>query len=165
MLPILGIIQAAAPTFVKMIARKAGMQEQDVKDFVGVAKSLTKDDMTELEVELAKDKIDLEKKQIELQKEEVDLSKQQVEVNKIDAKSDDKFQSRWRPFMGWIGGISLGLYFIVFPVIMFTKNLILDRPPPEYNAVELFGLVTTILGGVTYRTLEKKAKMKLGLKF
>ena len=44
------------------------------------------------------------------------LSLQQIEVNKAEAKGN-WFQSSWRPLIGWICGLSLGINYMVAPIL------------------------------------------------
>ena len=41
----------------------------------------------------------------------------QLEILKMDAQGN-WFQSSWRPLIGWIGGISLGINYMVAPIAM-----------------------------------------------
>lgn len=47
------------------------------------------------------------------------LAQMQTDVNKIEASSDDKFASRWRPFIGWICGIAFAYHFVAQPLLAF----------------------------------------------
>ena len=44
-----------------------------------------------------------------------EIAKAQIEVNKLDAKGN-WFQSSWRPLIGWISGLSLGINYMVSPI-------------------------------------------------
>jgi len=44
-----------------------------------------------------------------------ELAKGQIEINKLDAKGN-WFQSSWRPLIGWISGLSLGINYMVAPI-------------------------------------------------
>ena len=43
------------------------------------------------------------------------LALQQIEVNKAEAKGN-WFQSSWRPLVGWIAAISLGVNYLISPI-------------------------------------------------
>ena len=81
----------------------------------------------------------------------------QIEVNKIEANSDDKFKSRWRPFIGWVCGVAFGWHFVGQPVVVFIAALngvvLTDLPAFDMNTL------LTVLGGLlglgTLRTYEK----------
>lgn len=63
------------------------------------------------------------KLQIELEKirseRETQLAVGQMEVNKVEAASEDRFTSRWRPFIGWTCGVALAYHFIAQPLLAF----------------------------------------------
>jgi hypothetical protein len=80
------------------------------------------------------------------------------ELNLIDAKSDDKYRTRWRPTIGWICVFGLGWEFIVRPfvvsaVVIFTE---VDQTLiPSLDMAQIIGLTTTLLGMGALRTYEK----------
>src|SRR5262245_42775139 len=47
----------------------------------------------------------------------------QVEINKIEAASDDRFKSGWRPFAGWTCGAGLAYSFLIQPISTFVSSL------------------------------------------
>ena len=109
-------------------------------------------------------------KQLELELLKVSASLQlgQVEINKIEAKSDSKFKSWWRPAIGWIGVFGLSYVFIIQPMLIWVMKIILffyypDLKneeielliPPNIDAMLLFNLVGALLGIGGYRTYEK----------
>ncbi len=80
----------------------------------------------------------------------------QAEINKIEASSSRFFIAGWRPFIGWIGGIGLGYYFLVQPALDFVyramgKTLVL----PAFDVGTLMTLILAILGLGTMRSWEK----------
>lgn len=87
----------------------------------------------------------------------------QTEINKIDAASQDKFQSRWRPFFGWVSGIAYAYALIVQPllewsikVILYLDGKLTALPESPIINIDLmmFGL-TGILGLGLYRSAER----------
>lgn len=79
------------------------------------------------------------------------------ELNVIDAKSEDKFRTRWRPALGWICVVGLGWEFILRQFIVtamviagHSKTLI-----PSLDLPAILGLTTTLLGMGMLRTVEK----------
>ncbi len=75
---------------------------------------------------------------------------------KIDAQSADKFQSRWRPALGWIGVIGCGLEFLIFPLVNMTRQFFdLTLIESTLDSSALTGMVATVLGIGTLRTVEK----------
>lgn len=100
-------------------------------------------------------------KQIEAEREFTslvsDASAKLGDAMKIDAASPDKFNSRWRPALGWIGVVGSGLEFLIFPLVNMILGL-LGKLPLEstLDPVALGGMVATVLGIGTLRTYEKK---------
>ena len=81
----------------------------------------------------------------------------QVEINKIEAASDDKFKSRWRPSVGWVCSFAFGYNFILYPFMKFIAilygNNALDFPEVDIAAMMPVLLGMLGLGGL--RTFEK----------
>lgn len=66
-------------------------------------------------------------------------------INKIDAQSKDKFQSRWRPSIGWICAIGLAHEFIIFPWFVAIVKIW----KPEYTLPNIpFAELTIVLGAM-----------------
>lgn len=83
--------------------------------------------------------------------------KTQGELTKIEASSKSLFLAGWRPALGWICVIGLGLHFIISPLIQWIAILAgktITTPQLEVGA--LMSLVLTLLGVGTMRTYEKK---------
>jgi hypothetical protein len=51
---------------------------------------------------------------------ETELTKAQIDVNKIEASSTDKFVSRGRPFVIWVGGVAFAYATILEPIARFV---------------------------------------------
>ena len=79
----------------------------------------------------------------------------QVELDKIDAASTDKFQSRWRPFIGWTCGVALAVQLVVGPLIAYG-SAIAKHPiqPPVMQTELLTTLLVGMLGLGGMRTVE-----------
>lgn len=85
----------------------------------------------------------------------------QVEVNKIEAGHSSVFVAGWRPFIGWVCGVALALYYI--PMFIIGMGLWIWAcleagqlvPRPELGVAEIIGLVMAMLGLGGLRTLEK----------
>ncbi|MFT7443018.1 MAG: hypothetical protein ACI9Q3_001396 [Maribacter sp.] len=95
---------------------------------------------------------------IELNKQLQTKNNAQIEINKLDAKSNNKFQSGWRPFIGYVCGFSL-LYQIV--IRNFLEYLILifnpEFPaPPIIELTQLISILLAMLGMSGLRTYDKK---------
>jgi hypothetical protein len=85
----------------------------------------------------------------------------QVEVNKIEAEHSSVFVAGWRPFIGWVCGVALALYYIPMFIIgmalwiwacLEAGSLV---PRPELGVAEIIGLVMAMLGLGSLRTMEK----------
>lgn len=80
----------------------------------------------------------------------------QIQVNQAEAQSPDFFRSGWRPFVGWICGVGLGVQFLVGPVATWVSSL-MGHPLafPELDMGTLMTLLAGLLGLGTLRTAEK----------
>jgi hypothetical protein len=89
---------------------------------------------------------------------EVDLGKAQADVNAIEAASDDKFKSRWRPAIGWVCVLGLAYQFLLRPIMIMI--LLVSEINVDYSVLDLdIATLTTIIFGMLglgfYRTVEK----------
>ena len=92
----------------------------------------------------------------EIEKEIISLNRTQLEVNKVEAKHNNIFVAGWRPFIGWICGLSIAYHFILEPVIQYIliiNNINFDTP--EFDFSQLSTIVMAMLGMSTLRTYEK----------
>ncbi len=133
-----------------------------IKDIIGGVGNIIDDlhlsDEEEKRFILEGKKLDIEEKRIY-----ADLSKNQVEVNKTEAKHDNVFIAGWRPFIGWIGGVTMLYQFILYPLMTWfwiygqTKEWIpagLEQPPVA-DAQELWVIITGMLGIAGMRSFDK----------
>lgn len=89
----------------------------------------------------------------------------QIEVNKIEAASDDKFKSRWRPAAGWVCVAGLAYQLLLWPLLSWTTGLMVafSEPgtvipaPPQLDGPTLMSLISGLLGLTVYRSYEKKS--------
>lgn len=80
----------------------------------------------------------------------------QQEIAKVDQASDSLWQAGWRPFIGWICGISFGWQFVLVPVIVFFCGLFGHKVPlPEFDMATMMTVLMGMLGLGGYRTYEK----------
>jgi hypothetical protein len=81
----------------------------------------------------------------------------QMEVNKIEAAHKSVFVSGWRPFIGWVCGVSLAYNFIIYPMLSFVVTVFVEEPPvlPVLDAAQLMTLVTGMLGLAATRSHDK----------
>lgn len=87
-------------------------------------------------------------------------SELQVELNKLEAQHRSIWVAGWRPFIGWVCGISLGCFFI--PQFILAAYLWMDMCLKMHKIVPypvtpsgLHELVYALLGLGLYRTFEK----------
>lgn len=96
----------------------------------------------------------------------LDLASKMLDLNSkanvIEAQSRSTFVAGWRPFIGWVSGVALGVYFIpqfVLASYLWAKmslevNAIV--PYPDLDAKDyLFQLILGMLGLGALRTYEK----------
>lgn len=109
-------------------------------------------------------------KQVELQEIQLQLASKlqdqiaaqvqgQIEVNKQEASNPKIFVAGWRPFIGWICGIGLGVQFIVNPLFTWGSELATKThtaiPFPSLDLGTLMTLLFGMLGLGAMRTYEK----------
>ena len=74
----------------------------------------------------------------------------QGEINKIEAQHRSIFVAGWRPFIGWVCGLSLAYNFIGHPIAGYWMTDL-----PELDTTALYNLVLALLGLGAMRTVEK----------
>ena len=80
----------------------------------------------------------------------------QMEVNKAEAQHRSIFVAGWRPWIGWVAGVSLTLTYVLFPLVQFGFNMYGMRVEvPDVGAAEMMPLITAMLGFGGLRTFEK----------
>ena len=81
----------------------------------------------------------------------------QVDVNKTEAASSSLFVSGWRPFIGWICGISLAYASVIEPIIRFVATVIFKYIGifPVINTEITLQVLIGILGLGAYRSYDK----------
>jgi len=104
------------------------------------------------------DKSEAEKQQLAAA---VTLVQGQLDVNKEEAKSPNLFVSGWRPFIGWICGISLGYTYLGYPVLLWVTTIWAPtvHVPALGNNEMLYELLFGMLGMGALRTFEKIRKV------
>lgn len=81
----------------------------------------------------------------------------QIEINKAEATHPSVFVAGWRPFVGWICGLSFGWHFLGAPIANFIIRIY--KPTFELPSFDIQTLVTVLFGMLglgLYRSLEKK---------
>lgn len=100
---------------------------------------------------------------------DVKLMLAQVEVNKVEAASESLLKSGWRPAVGWVGAISLGMVYIpkalvltVFWCIQAYSAIKTGAPAlpafPELGVTDLLGLLGSLLGFGVLRQRDKETR-------
>lgn len=97
-------------------------------------------------------------KMLELEAKHLDNRQKQIELNIQEAKSTSTFVAGWRPFVGWVCGLSLAYNFIIrdfieYMILIFKPDFV---PPPTLQIAELFALLTGMLGFGYLRSKDKK---------
>lgn len=80
----------------------------------------------------------------------------QLDINKQEASSTSMFVAGWRPFIGWICGIGLGVQFIVNPIVTWIAAL--AKHAVQFPSLDLGTLMTLLFGMLglgALRTYEK----------
>tara|TARA_R100001086_G_C11619446_1_gene198402 strand:+ start:78 stop:476 length:399 start_codon:yes stop_codon:yes gene_type:complete len=99
-----------------------------------------------------------EKEKLKLQMKEIDakLKEKQLDINKVEAGHRSIFVSGWRPFLGWISGLSIGYVYLFQPIL----DMILQMFGVEVDWVvldlgQLMPLILGMLGLGGLRSFEK----------
>lgn len=80
----------------------------------------------------------------------------QLEINAREAAHPSTFVAGWRPFFGWIGGVSFAYSAIIQPALIWYGNSRGWAPPPEVNLDLQWVVITGMLGIGGMRTWEKR---------
>lgn len=81
-----------------------------------------------------------------------ELALSQLEILKNDAKGN-WFQSSWRPLIGWLGGIGLGVNYIVSPICAGFGVIV-----PQADMSVMMPLLLGMLGMAGARSFDKLNK-------
>ena len=94
---------------------------------------------------------------------QVDLMLAQLKVNAVEAQHRSIFVAGWRPFIGWVGGVSLAYAGVLHPLLTWIWSLLIATgripfdasPPPHIESGILGTIVTGMLGIGGMRSFEK----------
>lgn len=87
---------------------------------------------------------------------ESELLQGQIDINEEEAKHMNVFVAGWRPFLGWVGGVSLAYTWIGAPLIQFGYAAAgYNIAMPALSADEIYPMIYAILGIGVMRTYEK----------
>ena len=93
---------------------------------------------------------------IKLQALENELKTKQIDVNKVEAGHRSIFVAGWRPFLGWVSGISVAFVYLFQPfIVMVLKIFGSDIELPTLDLSQLMPLILGMLGLGGLRTIEK----------
>jgi len=79
---------------------------------------------------------------------ELGLSQAQTRINEIEAASQDKFVSRWRPAIGWICAGAYAYTFVLQPLAVFLLAVTGNHIPPDQLPVIPVGELSIVLMGM-----------------
>lgn len=88
---------------------------------------------------------------------ETQLAQGQIDVNKIEAANSNVFVSGWRPFIGWICGLSLAYSGIIEPLSRFSAQVLFHYAGafPIVDTTVTLQVLLGLLGLGGLRTFEK----------
>lgn len=93
---------------------------------------------------------------LELVRIEAEERMSQVELNKAEAQHASIFVAGWRPFIGWVGGVSLAWTFLIQPLLTWAATVYgYTGEFPELNTDPLMTLVMAMLGVGAMRSFDK----------
>ena len=91
-----------------------------------------------------------------IQKVEAKLKEKQLDINKAEASHRSIFVSGWRPFLGWISGLSIGYVYLFQPILdMILQMFQVKVDWVQLDLGQLMPLVLGMLGLGGLRTFEK----------
>lgn len=153
---------AVAGTAAAFIGEKLGLSESTIEAVTNVINGLKPEDQLKAkELDLAfKQFIISQNNQIVLA--ELGLQQTQLEINKAEAQHPSLFVAGWRPALGWIGVISLGLASIpksIALTVLWTLNAWNSASGlpafPDLGTGDVVALLGTILGTGIMRSVDK----------
>lgn len=107
--------------------------------------------------EKIKDPIEIAKIELQLKQLEQMANQGQISINQIEAAHKSLFVAGWRPFIGWVCGVSIAYAFIGQPIIEWIVTISgMNITAPKIESGVLFELVLAMLGMAGLRTYEKK---------
>ncbi len=87
---------------------------------------------------------------------DITLATGQMEINKVEAASTRLFVAGWRPFVGWICGLTIGFKYVGGPLLSMLLQAV-GHPVtlPVIPAEDLWPVLGGLLGLGGMRTVEK----------
>jgi len=99
-----------------------------------------------------------EKEKLKIQMKEIEarLQEKQLDINKAEASHRSIFVSGWRPFLGWISGLSIGYVYLFQPILdMILQMFQVQVDWVQLDLGQLMPLVLGMLGLGGLRSFEK----------
>jgi hypothetical protein len=94
--------------------------------------------------------------QMQLETQEYNLVQGQLEINKIEAAHSSVFVSGWRPFIGWVCGVTFAANYLIVPIVIDPLFRVLGQPSiPMIPVGEIIPVLVALLGLSGYRTYER----------
>ncbi len=92
----------------------------------------------------------------ELERAQLALAQAQAEMTAAESASPDRFRAWWRPAVGWICVVGLGLDFLFFPLVSLGLQLA-GKPAvaSPLDIASLMALLASLLGMGSFRTVER----------
>ena len=87
-----------------------------------------------------------EKEKLKLQMKEIDakLQEKQLDINEAEASHRSVFVSGWRPFLGWVSGLSIGYVYLFQPILDMILQMF--QVQVDWVALDLGQLMPLVLG-------------------
>lgn len=117
---------------------------------------------------------DEERRKLDIEDRKIDagLLTGQIETNKAEAAHASRFVAGWRPFIGWVGGVSLGMVYIpkamaltaiwTYQAVVIVSAWDVGHPMPtlplypDLGVTDLLGLLGSLLGFGVLRSVDKR---------
>jgi hypothetical protein len=81
----------------------------------------------------------------------------QAAINLENAKSTSRFDSGWRPFAGWVCGVSLAMKWLIIPFGVFVTRMYgVNIIPPEIPFEDVAAMFAGLLGLGVFRSIDKR---------
>ena len=87
----------------------------------------------------------------------------QADINKTEASSGSLFVSGWRPFIGWVCGLSFAGHYVLVPSFAFIHSCYFGACTPQpYDMAEIDNVLYLLLGFGAMRTVDKSVGVVMG---
>jgi len=136
---------------IEWLAEKFGASDKTVEGIKQTLAGMNPDQLLEAK------KIDIEFQKFCLDN-SIKLQLAQIGVNDNEAKSASLFVAGWRPFCGWVGGVSLAYVGVIEPIIRFvaTVGFHYAGAYPVIDTNLTFQVLFGMLGIGAMRSFDKK---------